>query len=57
MIQSFSSNTKRHFRHDRLNQGICMNWCKPKVKNFDKRTQREYYVERFDSDTEVNDHQ
>ncbi|KAJ6641727.1 Nose resistant to fluoxetine protein 6 [Pseudolycoriella hygida] len=52
-IQSFSSNAKRHFRHDRLNRGICMNWCKAKVKNFDKHTQRDYYVKHFDNDTEI----
>lgn len=31
-----------------------MNLCSPKVKNFAKRTQREYYVEHFDNDTEVS---
>ncbi|XP_037044343.1 nose resistant to fluoxetine protein 6-like [Bradysia coprophila] len=52
-MQSFSSNVKRHFRHDRLNRGICMNWCIPKVKSFARSTQREYYVERFDNNSEI----
>lgn len=30
-----------------------MNWCVPKVKSFAKVTERQYYVNRFDNDTEV----
>lgn len=51
--KNISSDSKHHFRHDRLNRGICMNWCKARFKDFVKSAKMRYYVEEFENETEV----
>ncbi|XP_052893013.1 nose resistant to fluoxetine protein 6-like [Anopheles moucheti] len=48
VIEQFSSDTKRSFRHDRLQRGLCMNRCHLLMSKFDRRTQMKYFQSRFD---------
>uniref|UniRef100_A0A1Y9J0F2 Acyltransferase 3 domain-containing protein n=1 Tax=Anopheles quadriannulatus TaxID=34691 RepID=A0A1Y9J0F2_ANOQN len=39
VIEQFSADRKRSFRHDRLQRGLCMNRCHQLLTRFDPRTQ------------------
>lgn len=41
------------FRHDRLSRGICMDWCRKKMKTFSTRTRNTYYIDSFLNDTSI----
>lgn len=41
------------FRHDRLTRGICMDWCRKKMKSFSTRTRMSYYIDNFENDTTI----
>ncbi|XP_050072930.1 nose resistant to fluoxetine protein 6-like [Anopheles maculipalpis] len=47
VIEQFSSDTKRSFRHDRIQRGLCMNRCQLLMSKFDRRTQMKYFQPRF----------
>lgn len=47
-IEKYSNDTKRHFRHDLLQTGICINWCLEKLRQMDNETLASLYVEPFD---------
>uniref|UniRef100_A0A4Y0BK97 Acyl_transf_3 domain-containing protein n=1 Tax=Anopheles funestus TaxID=62324 RepID=A0A4Y0BK97_ANOFN len=47
VIEQFSTDTKRSFRHDRLQRGLCMNRCHQLMSKFDRRTQMKYFQSRF----------
>ncbi|XP_050094015.1 nose resistant to fluoxetine protein 6-like [Anopheles aquasalis] len=49
VIQHFSADTKRSFRHDQLQRGLCMDRCHQLIDRFDHRTQMKYFLARFDS--------
>uniref|UniRef100_A0A182MS93 Acyltransferase 3 domain-containing protein n=1 Tax=Anopheles culicifacies TaxID=139723 RepID=A0A182MS93_9DIPT len=47
VIEQFSTDTKRSFRHDRLQRGLCMSRCHQLMSKFDRRTQMKYFQPRF----------
>uniref|UniRef100_A0A182PVM7 Acyltransferase 3 domain-containing protein n=1 Tax=Anopheles epiroticus TaxID=199890 RepID=A0A182PVM7_9DIPT len=49
VIEQFSTDTKRSFRHDRLQRGLCMNRCHQLLTRFDPRTQMKYFHSRFNA--------
>lgn len=51
-IAEFSSNWKQHFRHDKLNRGICINNCMQKIQNMGNDSDR-YFTAEFEMDTMV----
>lgn len=53
LIQKYSSDKKRQFRHDLLHIGICINWCLNKLSQFDNKTLASMYVEEFDFGDQV----
>ena len=38
IIEKYSNDSKRHYRHDLVQSGICINWCKNKLKDLDDET-------------------
>uniref|UniRef100_A0A1S4GUV1 Acyl_transf_3 domain-containing protein n=1 Tax=Anopheles gambiae TaxID=7165 RepID=A0A1S4GUV1_ANOGA len=48
VIEQFSADRKRSFRHDRLQRGLCMNRCHQLLTRFDPRTQMKYFRARFE---------
>ena len=50
IIEEFSRDVKRHFRHDALGRGICINWCKVVVQQLDNEGQNKLFVEKFNVD-------
>ncbi|XP_049542768.1 nose resistant to fluoxetine protein 6-like [Anopheles darlingi] len=48
VIRQFSVDTKRSFRHDRLQRGLCMDRCHQLLGRFDHRTQMKYFLARFE---------
>lgn len=53
ILQKYSSDRKRFYRHDRLSRGICMDWCRKQMNYFDYDTRKSYYLENFYNDTDV----
>uniref|UniRef100_A0A1B0DPI1 trypsin n=1 Tax=Phlebotomus papatasi TaxID=29031 RepID=A0A1B0DPI1_PHLPP len=53
VADKFSSNKKKHFRHDRLQRGICINLCQELMDHFDPEEQMSYFQEEFPTDNEV----
>ncbi|XP_035910415.1 nose resistant to fluoxetine protein 6-like [Anopheles stephensi] len=49
VIEQFSIDTKRSFRHDRIQRGLCMNRCQQLMSKFDRRTQMKYFQSRFET--------
>ncbi|XP_053674392.1 nose resistant to fluoxetine protein 6-like [Anopheles nili] len=49
VIQQFSADTKRSFRHDRVQRGLCMNRCQQLMGKYDRRTQMKYYQPEFEA--------
>lgn len=49
-IQDFSSDTYRHFRHDHLDRGLCVERCRRLVSQIDNGTIQQLYTEKFDID-------
>lgn len=41
------------YRHDRLNRGICMDWCRKQMKSFDVETRKSYYIANFYNDSDI----
>ncbi|XP_063697877.1 nose resistant to fluoxetine protein 6-like [Culicoides brevitarsis] len=48
IIEKYSNDTKRHYRHDLVQKGVCIKWCLDKLKNYDNETLKSLYVEPFD---------
>ncbi|XP_058833864.1 nose resistant to fluoxetine protein 6-like [Topomyia yanbarensis] len=53
LIQKFSNDSKRSFRHDRLQRGLCMNWCSKLMAKYDRGTQMKYYLANFNQSSEI----
>jgi hypothetical protein len=51
-IKDFSSNTKQHFRHDKLQRGLCVNGCQSVVATMGKQS-NDFLVEKFPMDSKV----
>ena len=49
-IEKFSNDTKRHFRHNNLDKGICVNRCKKLVATLSNETRESLLVNRFPID-------
>ncbi|XP_058830752.1 nose resistant to fluoxetine protein 6-like [Topomyia yanbarensis] len=49
-IQDFSSDTYRHFRHNHLDRGLCVERCRRLVATLDNVTLHQLYVEKFNID-------
>ncbi|EDS45872.1 conserved hypothetical protein [Culex quinquefasciatus] len=49
-IQDFSADTYRHFRHDHLDRGLCVERCRRLVAGLDNSTLQQLYVEKFNID-------
>uniref|UniRef100_A0A182FHE2 Acyltransferase 3 domain-containing protein n=1 Tax=Anopheles albimanus TaxID=7167 RepID=A0A182FHE2_ANOAL len=54
VIRQFSADTKRSFRHDRLQRGLCMDRCHQLLGRFDHRTQMKYFLGRFEPSGDVD---
>lgn len=52
-IMEFSANKKQHFRHDKLQRGLCINTCQKVLKKL-KRNAEKYFVKIFPMDSKVN---
>lgn len=52
-IEEFSRNRKKHFRHDRLQRGVCINRCKELMHPFAYSTQMSYFQPEFEFEDEV----
>lgn len=46
-VIEFSSDTKKHFAHDLLYLGLCLNRCERKLKHLSKEESENLYVEPF----------
>lgn len=46
-VIEFSSDTKKHFAHDLLYLGLCLNRCERKLKHLSKKESENLYVEPF----------
>ncbi|XP_055607880.1 nose resistant to fluoxetine protein 6-like isoform X2 [Uranotaenia lowii] len=54
LIQKYSNDSKRSFRHDRLQRGICMNWCHKTMAKIDhRRSQDKYFLKKFEINSEI----
>lgn len=53
IIEKYSNDTKRHFRHDLLQTGVCIKWCLDRLKDLDNETLASLYVEPFDFGDQV----
>ncbi|XP_001661710.2 nose resistant to fluoxetine protein 6 [Aedes aegypti] len=53
LIEKFSNDTKRSFRHDRIQRGLCMNLCEKIMEKYDYETQMKYYLKQFNETNEV----
>ncbi|XP_038121399.1 nose resistant to fluoxetine protein 6 [Culex quinquefasciatus] len=53
LIEKFSNDSKRSFRHDRLQRGLCMARCHAILDRFDHRTQMKYYLAHWNQSSEV----
>lgn len=51
-IESFSSKTKQHLRHDKLQRGICLNSCKDLLQKLGNGSQK-YFVDEFVMNSKV----
>lgn len=51
-IMEFSSNKKQHFRHDKLQRGLCINGCKSAIDKMGKSSEN-YLVKKFPMEPKV----
>lgn len=47
-ISEYTSNYKRNFRHDRLQRGLCINWCMDKLSGLSESELEDLYTPIFD---------
>lgn len=52
-IDQFSRNRKKHFRHDRLQRGVCVNKCQVLLEDVDQETLESLYQPEFEYENEV----
>lgn len=52
-IDEFSRNRKKHFRHDRLQRGVCVNKCQSMLADLDEDTLLGLYQPEFEYENEV----
>lgn len=52
-IDQFSRNRKKHFRHDRLQRGVCVNKCNVLLEGLDEDTLDSLYQPEFEYENEV----
>lgn len=53
-IETFSNDTKRHYRHDVLTTGFCLNHCSGELGRLSDTEQAGLLVEKFDFDYPVS---
>lgn len=53
-IDEFSRNRKKHFRHDRLQRGVCVNRCSDLLSELDEYTLSDLSQEEFEYENEVS---
>lgn len=53
-IYEFSRNRKKHFRHDRLQRGVCVNRCTALLSEMDEYTLESLYQPEFEFENEVS---
>jgi hypothetical protein len=51
-IKDYSKNRKQHFRHDKLERGLCINDCQEKLKKFGTESEK-YFVKKFPMNSKV----
>ena len=54
IIEKYTNDTKRHFRHDRVQRGICMNRCEKLIGRLTKVVQQTYYLHKFNYSAKVS---
>lgn len=52
-IDEFSRNRKKHFRHDRLQRGVCVNRCSVLLNDLDEFSLDQLYQPEFEYENEV----
>lgn len=52
IIRKFSTKTKQHLRHDKLQRGICFNSCKKLIESIGNESEK-YFVDEFPMDSKV----
>lgn len=52
LIKNFSMNTKQHFRHDKLQRGLCMRSCEKTLEKLGNDSAK-YFVKKFPMDSKV----
>lgn len=52
-IKDFSSNKMQHFRHDKLQRGMCVNKCRKLIHKIE-RDAKNYFVKKFPTDSKVS---
>lgn len=52
-IMDFSKNKKQHFRHDKLQRGLCVNTCQRLIQKMGRNSNR-YLVKKFPMDSKVS---
>lgn len=52
-IEEFSRNRKKHFRHDRLQRGVCVNKCNGILGELDEEYLETLYQPEFEYENEV----
>lgn len=52
LIVKYSSDTKKHYRHDNLVRGLCVNTCKEKIAKLGYEAEK-YFVEKFPIDSKA----
>ncbi|XP_062550046.1 nose resistant to fluoxetine protein 6-like isoform X2 [Armigeres subalbatus] len=53
LIEKYSNDTKRSFRHDRIQRGLCMSGCQQIMGKYDHETQMKYYLKPFNQTSEI----
>lgn len=53
-IDEFSRNRKKHFRHDRLQRGVCVNKCQAMLGELDEYTLQDLYQPEFVYENEAS---
>lgn len=53
-IMDFSKNTKQHFRHDKLQRGLCVNTCQNLLHKMGRNSNK-YLVKKFPMNSKVSE--
>lgn len=47
LIEKWSNDTKKHYRHDLVQWGICIKWCMDELSELDDQTKEALYEPEF----------